>query len=104
MSTRDDYTAAVLAAYVRTPGVLGRVRTADTVLAARLYDHGVPLYLVTNAFLLAATRRIRNNAFADPLPPIRSLHYFLPVLRELQQRPLGPRDIDRIRETLGGHL
>ena len=104
MSTRDEYVAAVLRAYLATPGVYGCLRRADKLLAGRLHDEGVPLYLVTNAFLLAAARRIRNNAFAEPLPQVRSLHYFLPVLRELQQRPLGPKDIETIREVFGSDV
>jgi hypothetical protein len=100
-AARSAYVGEVLKAYVATPGVLGRVRRADRELAGRLYDQRVPLYAIRNAFLVAAARRLRNNAFATPLPPIRSLHYFLPVLRELQDRPPGPRDIDQARRILG---
>jgi len=99
-AARKAYVRELLQAYVATPGVLGRVRRADRVLAARLYDQQVPLYAIKNALLVAAARRLRNNAFATPLPPIRSVHYFLPVLRELLERPPGPRDLARIRELL----
>jgi len=98
---RRAYVHALLEAYVATPGVLGRVRRADRDLAGRLYDQRVPLYAIKNAFLVAAARRLRNNAFATPLPPIRSIHYFLPVLREMLARPPGPRDIDHFRRLLG---
>jgi hypothetical protein len=49
---------------------------------------------------VAASRRIRNNAFATPLPPVRSLHYFLPLLREVIERPPGYRDIEDMLQVL----
>lgn len=98
---RDAYVRAVIAAYVATPGVHGHVRRVDRDVAARLCDARVPFHVVRTAFLLAAARRIRNNAFTSPLPTIRSLHYFLPVIREVQERPLGYRDVAAIREIFG---
>jgi hypothetical protein len=99
-SDRERYVWAVLDLYRTVPGVLGRVRRADRELAGRIHDHGVPLYAIRTAFVLAAGRRVRHNAFATPLPPIRSLHYFLPVLREVLDRPPGYRDIEQILQTL----
>jgi len=100
-SARRRYVERLLELYATTPGVLGRVRRADRLLAEQLYDQQVPLYVVADAFIVAAARRVRNNAFSTPLPPIRSLHYFLAVVRELLQRPLGPRDVEELRRALG---
>ena len=97
---RDHYVQAVLDLYRTVPGVLGRVRRADRDLAARLFDNGVPFYAIRNALIVAAARRIRNNAFSTPLPPIRSLHYFLPVIAEVIERPPGYRDIDDMLHVL----
>ena len=97
---RGQYVRAVLVRYRATPTVLGHVRRSDRTVAESLYDRRVPLYLVENALLVAAARRVLNNAFSAPLPPIRSLAYVLPVLAELQLRPLGPRDIDQLRDRL----
>jgi len=97
---RARYVRAILALYRATPTALGHVRRADRTLAGALYDRGIPLYLVENALLVAAARRVLNNAFSAPLPPIRSLAYVVPVLTELQHRPLGPRDIDELRARL----
>ena len=97
---RARYVHAVLALYRATPTALGRVRRADRILAGDLYDQGLPLYLVENALLVAAARRVLNSAFSTPLPPIRSLAYVLPIVTELQNRPLGPRDIDELRVRL----
>lgn len=98
--SRSQYVRAVLARYRATPTVLGHVRRTDRDLAAALYDRAVPLYLVENALLVAAARRILNNAFSTPPPPIRSLAYLLPIIAELQSRPLGPRDLDDLRQRL----
>jgi hypothetical protein len=100
---RQNYVRQVLALYVATPGVLGRIRRADRELAGSLFDRGVPLYAVANALIVAAARRIQHNAFATPLPPVRSLHYFLQPIREVIERPPGPRDIDALRQILVDH-
>ena len=99
-ATREQYVRRLLALYVRTPGVLGRLRQTDRALARQLHDQRIPLYVVENAFIVAAARRARHNAFSTPLPPVRSLHYFSPIIRELLERPLGPRDIDDLRREL----
>jgi hypothetical protein len=96
----QQYVQAVLERYRQTPAVLGHIRRVDRELALRLYENRVPLYVIDRACVLAAARRVRNNAFSTPLPPIRSLHYFLPVIQEVIQRPPGPRDIDEMRRLL----
>jgi hypothetical protein len=100
-ATREQYVRRLLQLYRRTPGVLGRVRKADRILAGQLYDQRIPLYVVADALIVAAARRDRYNAFSTPLPPIRSLQYFLGAVRELLERPLGPRDIEAFRRALG---
>jgi hypothetical protein len=97
---RAEYVQALLALYRTVPGVLGHVRRADRDLAAWLFAHAVPFYAVRNAFLVAATRRIKHNAFSSPMPPIRSLHYFLPVIQEVLNRPPGYRELDQMRDML----
>jgi len=100
---RQPYVQKLLRLYVATPGVAGRVRRADRQLAKNLYDHGVPLYAVANAFIVAAARRIRHNPFSTPLPPIQSLHYFRNVIREMLERPPGYREIEQLRDTIRHH-
>ena len=95
-----DYVRALLALYVQTPGVLGSVRRADRQLARHLFQQRIPLYAVENAFIVGAARRARHNAFATPLPPIRSLHYFQGLVREMLERPLGYRELDQLRSSL----
>ena len=97
------YVRELLRLYLATPGVAGRVRRADRDLAQDLFDQNVPLYAVANAFIVAAARRIRHNAYSTPLPPIQSLHYFKNVIREMLERPPGYREIDELRQTLRVH-
>jgi len=97
---RAEYVHALITLYRTVPGVLGHVRRADRHLAEWLFAHAVPLYAVRNAFLVAAARRVKHNAFSSPMPPIRSLHYFLPVIREVLNRPPGYRELDQMRNTL----
>ena len=82
---KKDYIRKVLDAYRRTPGTTGAVRRNDRLLAAVLYDRGVPATAVENALVLAASRRIFRPPDAAPLQPIRSLHYLLPVIDEVLQ-------------------
>jgi hypothetical protein len=100
---RQRYVRELLRLYLATPGVAGRVRRADRELAQALYDHNVPLYAVANAFIVAAARRIRHNAYSTPLPAIQSLHYFQNTIREMLQRPPGHREIEQLRQSLRDH-
>ena len=82
--TKKDYVRRILEAYCSTPGTTGVVRRNDRLLAADLYDRGVPLVMVENALLLAASRRIFRRPDAAALHPIRSLHYLIPVIDEVR--------------------
>lgn len=94
--TEHDYVAAVLQAYVALPDTACRPRRADRMLAHQLFAEGVPHDVVLDALLLAHARRHLNPA--SPPPPVRSLHYFLPVIRELAA--LDPRLRPMIRASL----
>jgi hypothetical protein len=71
-----------------------RPSAADRKLAAQLCDQAIAFDLIEAAFLLAIARRNRRDPLAPPLPPIRSLAYFLPVIEELRLHPL---DLDYLR-------
>jgi hypothetical protein len=86
--TEDLYVQRLLAAYRELPDGSGKVRAADRRLAVQLFRDQVPLDLVTAAFHLALARRRARPPGEPPLNPIRSLHYFLPVLDEA--RTLDP--------------
>jgi len=82
------YVAAVLILYIDLPDTPLRPGPRDQWLARRLHEQGVPLSLVESALLLASLRRLIRPTGLPPLPPIRSLAYFQPVIDELQQQPL----------------
>jgi hypothetical protein len=87
---REEYIRQVLDAYRKTPGTMGTVRRPDRLLAAQLYQRGVPLMAVESAMVLAASRRMARPADALPLGTIRSLAYFLPVIDEVLSLRVSP--------------
>ena len=95
--SQKDYVQAVLRLYRRLPGTPTRPRQADRQLAAKLHRRDVPLDVVEVALRLATARRNARPADADPLPPVRSLHYFLPVIDELPQRTPPEGYLDYLR-------
>ena len=96
----EQYVQSLLDAYRQTPTTAGSVRAADRRLAAQLFERGVPLSMIQAAFSLAAFRRIFRQPNAAPLHPIRSLHYFLPVLDEIRSEPISPDYIRYIQWKL----
>ena len=84
---RSQYVSAVLEAYRNNPDTLGHVRTSDRKLARHFFDDRVPLKVVRAALALAALRRACRGDGADPHEPIRSLHYFKPVIDEVSKLP-----------------
>jgi hypothetical protein len=91
------YVATVIMLYVDLPDTPLRHSSRDQWLAARLHEQGVPISLVESAFLLASLRRLIRPTDLPPLPPIRSLAYFQPVITELQQQPLPNGYLDYLR-------
>lgn len=81
--SQQAYVRQVLMAYSRTPGTTGMIRRPDRLLAAQLYQRGVPLIVVENAFVLSAARRLLRDPGSPPLATIRSLAYFLPTIEEV---------------------
>jgi hypothetical protein len=95
-----EYVRRVLEAYRSTPGTAGVVRRADRLFAVRLYDEGVSLATVENAFILAAARRSARAADAPPLRTIRLLAYFAPVIGEVLQLKAGTEYFQHLRNRL----
>ena len=90
---------SVLGLYCRLPDTPNRYRSLDRQLAQRWLDQGVRLTEIRAAFLLATLRRHRRPDHRERLPTIRSLAYFEPVLREIQQRPLAPEYLDYLERA-----
>jgi hypothetical protein len=85
------YVKKLLDLYLALPETPLRVSRHDRALALRLFQQGVPASAVEAAFLLASARRLCRPSDAPPLHPIRSLHYFVPVIEEISAQPL-PND------------
>ena len=95
------YVQRVLHFYRTLPQTRGRGGTGDRLLAEDLERRGVPLKLVEAALCLAALRRLQRPPEALPLPPIRSLHYILPILDELYDaQPLDDGYLDYLHDRL----
>ncbi len=98
--SQQEYVCQVLEAYRKMPGTTGTVRRADRTLAAQLYQRGLSVKVIENAFVLAATRRLIRSAAAPPLGTIRSLAYFLPVIEEVLELRASPDYFDYLRHKL----
>ena len=97
---QEEYTRQVLEAYRKTPGTMGTVRRPDRVVALQLYQRGISVSVIENAFVLAATRRLMRPANAPPLGSIRSLAYFLPVIEEVLGLRVSPDYFQYLRHKL----
>jgi hypothetical protein len=73
---------------------------ADHRLACRWFSQRIPLPLLEKAFLLGSARKqvTRINRKGDP--PIRSLHYFPPLLEEVRQLEVGENYWNHLRRQL----
>lgn len=101
-TARTAYVEAVLAIYRAAPGVLPHTRKADVRLAGQLHDRGVSLQTVNDAMAVALCRRLVRSA--PPTEPVRSLHYFLGVIEELEAGALDPDYVLYLRACLRRHL
>ncbi len=100
---RTAFVEAVLRLYVSLPDSPDRSRPSDRLLAAELEHNHVSLDLIRTALLLGTARRTLGGR---PLPTIRSLHYFLPIIEEIRHQPPDPVYLryleQRLRATLDG--
>lgn len=88
------YIQAVLDEYVSLPGTPCRASRQDRRLAGELYEQVVPLAAVRAAFLLGVTRRTFRSSHVCLLPPVRTLHYFVPIVEEVLHCPPEPGYVD----------
>lgn len=94
------YIETVLDRYLWLPGTPTRASRQDRRLARGLYERGIPLAVVQAALLLGAARRTFRPPDSLPLPPIRTLHYFLRVIEEIQESPPVPDYLDYLESKL----
>lgn len=100
MNAEAAFAAAVLAAYAKLPETPLRPTPNDQMVARKLFLDSVPLSLIESALLLGSLRRLYRPKDLPPLPKIRSLAYFLPVIQELQLQPPPNGYLEQLRLKL----
>jgi hypothetical protein len=88
---QSRYLDALLKLYLGLPETPSQASASDIRLACDLYQRRITLETVEAALLLASVRRLLRDPSLPRLPMIRSLNYFLPVIREISANPL-PQD------------
>jgi hypothetical protein len=96
-----EYLRRLLDSYCGLPHTAARRPSRnDRLLAAQLLQRKIPLDVIETAFLLAVARRTFRDPQAQPLPNIRSLAYFLPLIDEVLRQPPDPDYLAYIRSRL----
>lgn len=101
-TSEKEFVARVLSLYLRLPHTPTRTSRTDRRLAAQWFAQGLPWETLEGALLLATARRSLRDSALPPLPPIRSLHYFVPLLEEVLATPLAPEYVQYLRHKLAG--
>src|ERR1700676_3388856 len=94
------YVAAVVMAYVELPETPLSANLHEHPEARPLHDRAIPLRIVESALLLGSLRRLIRPADLSPLPAIRSLAYFQPVIDELLVHPMPENYLEYLRHKL----
>jgi hypothetical protein len=92
------YIEVTLTTYSSLPDTPARPSRRDRQLARELCRRCVPLRTVRSALVLAAARRTLRSG--PPLPPVRTLHYFLPAIEEVLQQPPDPGYVEYLDARL----
>jgi hypothetical protein len=94
----NAFVRAILDGYLSLPGTASVSSRHDRKCAQALFRRGVPLDVVKGAMVLAVARRTFREG--DPLPRVRALHFFLPVIEELLEAPCIPGYLDYLEQKL----
>lgn len=98
--SKEEYVSRVLMLYLGLAETPGRSSRLDRRLAEELYEKQIEIEEVEAAMILASARRSLRSADAPILGPIRSLHYFLPVIDEVRSVPVSADYIEYLRGRL----
>jgi hypothetical protein len=94
----------LLRLYLALPHTPSRASRYDRRLALELRQRQISWEVVETALLLAMARRCLRNPSLAPLPPIRSLHYFLPVIEEVLSMEMAPDYVRYLKRKLAPYL
>jgi hypothetical protein len=97
---KQRYVEELLRLYGGLAQTPARPSRHDRQLAVDLYERQVPYERAEAALLLASARRLMRPARAPKLGPIRSLHYFLPVIEELGRPEISADYIRYLRRRI----
>lgn len=97
-SAERDYVRGILECYLSLPGTASVTSRHDRSCAQALFRRGVPLDVVKGAMVVAVARRTFREG--DPLPRVRALHFFLPVIDELLEEPCIPGYVEYLEQKL----
>jgi hypothetical protein len=93
----EAYVRATIALYRRLTGATARTCRRELELARQWQALAIPLALIEAALRLAIARRNDRPPDAAPLPAIRSLHYLVPIIDELQRSGVTDTYLDYLR-------
>jgi hypothetical protein len=94
----------LLRLYLALPHTPSRASRYDHRLALELRQRQISWKVVETALLLAMARRCLRDSSLQPLPPIRSLHYFLPVIEEVLSMELSSDYVQYLKRKLAPYL
>jgi hypothetical protein len=103
-TTPSPYVHSVLQLYADLPYTPGRPSRDDRFVAQKLQRYRIPLRRVQAALLLGSARRLFRADSTEPLLPIRSIRYFLPVVEELAFAPVNSAYVNYLRRKLAEFL
>lgn len=98
--TEKEFITRTLNLYLSLPQTPARTSRTDRQLAAQWHAQGLTWEPLEGALLLAVARRSLRDPALPPLPPIRSLHYFVPLVEEVLTTPLAPDYVRYLRGKL----
>ena len=87
MTQQQEFVHAVLQMYLDLHDTPDRFSSHDCFIARAWFDEGVSLLQVQQAITLAQVRRGFRRSADPPLNPIRSLHYFAPIIQKSSANP-----------------
>ena len=94
---REEYVSRILSLYLGLAETPVRSSRLDRRLAEEPYEKQIEIEEVEAAMILASARRLLRSHDAPRLGPIRSLHYFLPVIDEVRRVPVSAKYIQYLR-------
>jgi hypothetical protein len=92
----------VLECYLSLPGTSSTTSRHDRRCAEEWFRRGVSLAAVRSAMALATARRTLRSG--DPLPRVRAVHYFRPVVEEVLETSYDPGYIEYLWQQLRPHM